>query len=189
MLTAYLACLLFGGTLVAFSVLGGAFDGDADLDADADADGDDVADVALGWLPLSSLRFWTFMLAFGGLTGALLTWLGTVAAPLVALIALAVGYLSGIGITRAVHHLGKTEVGAGITADDFVGVNGSVLLPVGRARLGQVRVEIGGRFVDRSATTEDATPLPPDTPVLVYGVHDDGSLQVTRAAAADAPES
>lgn len=203
MLTTYLACLVFGGTLVAFSVLGGAFDdadvdgdagGDMDVDADADIDGDidgntngdggdAIADVSLGWLPLTSMRFWTFLLAFGGLTGALLTFVSQLSQLIIGPLALAVGYACGIGITRSLRALSSDDVGRGLREEDFVGASGSVLLPIGPARVGQVRVEIGGRYIDRSATTEDAEALGSGAAVLVYGVHDDGSLRVTRAAA------
>jgi len=197
MLTIYLAGLLFGGTLVLISLLGGAVevdadletdldtdgDLDADLDADVDGDGDGSADVALGWLPVASLRFWTFLLSFGGLTGALLTWLDTLPAPAVAALSLGVGYAAGLGITRTIAHLRAHEVGTSLRDADFVGTSGSVLLPVTPTRVGLVRIEIGGRLVDRTATTEDAESLPVGTAALVYGVDDDGTLQVTRVAA------
>jgi membrane protein implicated in regulation of membrane protease activity len=210
----YLFCLLLGGVLVALSALGGAsdaevdadveleldmdadaeleleadadVDADADMDGDADADGHATADVASAWLPIASMRFWTFFLAFGGLTGAALTVLEAGGGPIsIALIAAAVGYATGIAITRIVRSLRGKRVDSTLRRDDYVGSSAAVLLPVGPAQTGQVRIQIGGRIVDLAAETEDDEELARESEVFVYAVRDDGTLLVTAHATLD----
>lgn len=104
MLSLYIAALIFGGGLLALSLLGGHGHGDADGDGHVDLHGDaDAGDHdqhsgahhAAGHAEhpdahvkgggdfvtiFVSLRFWTFLLGFGGLTGLLLTLLSVPAA-------------------------------------------------------------------------------------------------------------
>src|SRR5687768_13164083 len=148
---AYLAATLVGGALLVGSLVLGGDDTDADGDHDGDAsddagtsDGDtDGSDGLLDvWLPFASLRFWTFVLAFGGLTGTLLTWLDLAPALVVAIMSLVVGWISGAGVTWAIRRLRRDDVNSEVRAGDFVGHSGRVLLPVARGRVGKVRFEM-----------------------------------------------
>lgn len=199
MIAVYLILLLVGGVLVAVSALAGGdaeldldadvdadVDADADLDADADADADSAhvgvhggfADGLSAWVPFASLRFWTFFMAFAGLTGTLLTLLGLMGPIGTGVTAGALGYACGLGITVAIRHLKKKSVSSTVTEADFVGATGRVLLPVRVGEVGQVRVSIRGRDVDCMAITEDDA-LDAEREVLVYEVREDGVLVVT----------
>jgi flotillin len=84
-LSFYLGCLAFGGLFVGASLLGGHHGDSGGHDGP-----DDLADhpgPSPVLLPLVSLRFWTFSLAFFGLAGAALTSLGALAAPLLPVVA------------------------------------------------------------------------------------------------------
>ena len=202
MLTFYLIALLVGGLLVAASLFSGGdadvdadvdVDADADADVDADADGDADAghaqvapafdiDGLSAWMPIRSVRFWTFFLAFGGLLGTLLTLFDLLPALPIAVISGAVGYASGIGISTVVRRLRTEDVSSGVSESDYVGATGTVLLPVAPGQVGKVRVELKGRAVDAAAVTDDPDALVERSEVLVYEVRDDGVLLVTANA-------
>jgi membrane protein implicated in regulation of membrane protease activity len=204
MLTFYLIALLVGGLLVAASLFSGGdadvdadvdvdVDADADADVDADADGDADAgpahvapafdvDGLSAWMPIRSVRFWTFFLAFGGLLGTLLTLFDLLPALPIAVISGAVGYASGIGISTVVRRLRTEDVSSGVSESDYVGATGTVLLPVAPGQVGKVRVELKGRAVDAAAVTDDPDALAERSEVLVYEVRDDGVLLVTANA-------
>ena len=190
MLEIYLVALGLGGTLVLASlVLGGGhgdFDADADLDMDADADADmdhDVGfDAVMSWLPVTSLRFWTFFLAFFGLTGAVLTTTGVIGARwAVATAAGGLGYLAGFTVVTAMKRLRKSQSDSTLRADDYVGASAIVMLPITNGKVGKVRLDLKGRSVELLAYTEDEGALTAKQTVMVYAVNDDGSVMVTRA--------
>ena len=178
--TAYLVATLLGGALLAGSLFWG---GEDELDdgghegIDGDADGHSLADF---WLPFASLRFWTFVLAFGGLTGTLLTFFDLAPVSMTAILAVVVGLVSGSAMWWAVRRLRRDDVDSAMRPADFLGASAKVLLPVARGRAGKVRVALGGRDVDVMAETEDDGELASDGEVLVYDVRDDGVVLVTR---------
>ncbi len=211
MLALYLAALAFGGTLLAVSLLFGGdaeidagvdVDVDADVDADADADiqgnpdadsagvghvGTGLGDLADAWLPITSLRFWTFFLTFFGLTGASLAWSGAMTDSFgVAIIAVAIGYVSGAAIANTVKHLRTQVVDSSVTGADCVGTTATVVLAVSADKPGTVRASIKGRLVELVAETEEVDPLVRSTPALIYAVKDDGRVLVQRADSAAA---
>jgi hypothetical protein len=178
---AYLVATLTGGALLVGALVMGGDDTDADGDGDHDGDDGAESDGLLDvWLPFASLRFWTFVFAFGGLTGTLLTWLDLAPAWAVALMSLVVGWISGAGVSWAIRRLRRDDVNSELRAGDFVGTSAKVLLPVARGRVGKVRFEMGGRSVDAIAQTEDDDELAPGGEVLVYEVREDGVVLVTR---------
>jgi membrane protein implicated in regulation of membrane protease activity len=209
MLALYLTALIVGGVLVGLSAFSGGdhdanfdfdadadadFDAEADADADASGDGDgdaeaqhDVGHGAIGFsitelLPIASLRFWTFGLAFGGLLGTLLTLIGHIGPIPIALTSALVGYLAGFGITAAVRRLKNEKVTSTVNDTDCIGASGRVLLPVSGTAAGRVRVELRGRIVDFVAETDDGVDIAIDEEVLVYDVRDDGVALVSRSS-------
>src|SRR5687767_10816576 len=132
----YLVALALGGTLVVASlvlaVVGEAGDTHHDGGGEGDGDGHDHGDTdALQvWFPYASLRFWTFFLAFGGLTGALLTW-AKVGGPtlVVVAIALGVGYAIGAGAAGLVRRLQQRQTDSGVTTAEIEGSTAKVMLP------------------------------------------------------------
>ncbi len=168
----YLAALVFGGVLVGSSILlgghddadidgGGDLDVDGDLDLDADADVDMDKDLTVGegadvfWV-LKSMRFWTFFLAFFGLTGLTLDGLGLVANEWITL-ALSIGMGMALGITAAatIRALSNDKNSEAANANDFVGKTARVMVPVTPGGLGKVRVRVKGQIVDVLAITDE----------------------------------
>jgi len=195
MLTLYLIALMLGGTLVmATLVLGDHGDGeleadfdidvdaDVDVDADADADSDtvDAADAIMSWLPFASIRFWTFFLAFFGLTGSVIEGFGMLSNPVVvAIIAVVVGYISGFSVVKALRSLRETSADSSISEVDYLGANATVMIAVRKGTYGKVRLALKGRDVELLAETEDEDVLAAKQPVMVYAVTDEGHVMVT----------
>lgn len=199
MLPLYLTCLMIGGVLVALSAFGAGdhdtdvdFDADVDVDLDADVDVDAEVDADHGhdpisdvgglatMLPIASLRFWTFFLAFGGLLGTLLTLVGQVGPVPIAALSIAVGYVTGLGVTATVRRLKREKITSTVSTTDCIGASGRVLLPISGEVAGQIRVELKGRLVDFIAETDDSVEFAIDDQVLVYDVREDGVALVSR---------
>ena len=181
----YLAAVAFGVTLLLASLLlggkdtdGGAGDGHGDTDGDGDADGH--VELPLAWAPVTSLRFWVFLLAFGGGAGLALEALGS--SPLVAAVGAAgVGWVAGALAIAVMAHLRKHSVSSEVGGDELVGVTGTLLLPASPDRPGKVRVEIKGRAEDFIASvTAGGAELPAGTPVLVIAEGERGTLVVEK---------
>jgi hypothetical protein len=138
----YLGAVAFGLTLLVASLF---WHGGKDT-----GHGHDSA-AALGWAPITSLRFWVFLFAFGGGAGLALT------------------------------ELGSSETVSAIGASELVGMTGTLMLPAGPGKPGKVRVEIKGRTEDYVATVvDDGGDLPSGTPVLIVAEGDRDSLLVTK---------
>lgn len=192
LLAIYAACLAAGGGFVLLSSVFGA-DGDADMDIDGggdleldfdadggiDADGGFDADAEGGgdfdiadWLPFFSFRFWTFALAFFGLSGLVLTALGTLAPPLVALLAAATGVLSGSAVHFALHRLQQQQLGSMVTTRRLLGAEAEVRTAVRGSRPGEVVVTIGGRTMRLLAISDRSERLEAGSPVVIIAFKD-----------------
>jgi hypothetical protein len=171
--TIYLAAVAFGVTLlVASLVLGGK-------DTDHGHAGD--ADVGLAWAPVGSMRFWVFLLAFGGGAGYALTKLGT-GSVASAIGAAAIGWAAGSVAVLVVRKVSKASVSTGVESEDVIGSTGMLLLPVGKDRPGKVRLELKGKAEDFVATiVDDGVELPSGAQVLVVAEGEHGSLLVAKA--------
>jgi hypothetical protein len=191
LLTAYLISLAFGGTLLGASLVLGGKDADAGGD-DAGGDGDADAHDAHGhgvdaggidvstWLPASSLRFWTFLLTFGGGVGTALTLLGSPASPIVVgAAALGVGWASGVGAVATVKMLADKSSDSSTSAGELVGATGQLLLGAGPDQPGKVRVDVKGRIQDFVAVSDET--IGSGERVLVVSSQADGRLIVTKS--------
>ncbi len=184
MLQVYLGALAFGGTLLIASLLLGH--GQKDLDgADEgggkDSDTKDTGGDSFAWLPVASLRFWTFLLAFGGAAGALLTWAGSLPVPGVAGIAGGVGWISGVAMVGAMRTLRRGSAGSELALAELHGESAQVLIAIPMGGVGKVRLNAKGRVVDLIAETEDTLPLPAGSTVMILGEGAEGRVQVTRS--------
>jgi len=180
LLPIYVFALVVGGILLGASIfIGGGDDGDAagdqgagfDAEGDADFDPDGDAGKDLGPSPsgdaggavtfflwsLGSLRFWTFFLAFFGLTGLALDGLGLVAPGIVGpILSVGMGLVVGLGAMAALRALSGDRATSHASSRDYVGKSARVLLPVrGGGGVGKVRVRVAGTEVDLLATTDD----------------------------------
>lgn len=188
MLPLYLGALGLGGVLIVASIAMGGGDhdadgGDADVGGDADADGDldgdggdgdahggaGGKDVPAGWLPILSMRFWTFFSFCFGLSGTLLSALGAapVATGVVAtLLGVGVGW-SAASIFRRLQH---DQVSGEIELGGLRGAEARVLLAISEEHDGKVRVQVGGQDVDLPARTLDRGSLARGSTALVVEV-------------------
>lgn len=187
MLTAYLSTLIIGGSLLLLSIFAGGdheMDHDADFDSDFDGDGDGDAggfDVHGfdAWLPIGSLRFWTFFCAFFGLVGTSLIATSAMAKTMTLAPAIGVGYVSGLVATRLLKKLTKESVGKVVGTSDLVGTVGKLVLPVGPGVEGKIRVQVGGRTLEQNANCEES--LAAGASAIVISVHEDGGVWVSPA--------
>ena len=192
----YVGSLVLGGGLLGASMLLGGSDHDADHDADlgadhdADADADHDHDHAHGphgpdlagalWLPVLSLRFWTFFLAFFGLTGTLLDVLDLAPAGVTLGVALGLGLLCGYTTAALIRSLRAQQVDSSIDPErDYVGRSGEVLQDVLPGDPGLVRLHVKGVHVDLEALVEPgAAPLRRGQKAIVLGVAEGKKLRV-----------
>ena len=154
-------------------------DHDVGQAADHGHDGVSVALQAAGaagalWLPFFSTRFWTFFLAFFGLTGVVLSGLHLAGAILTLTLAVLVGLGTGTTAAYAIRRLRSHAVGVVEGMQDFIGRDGVVLLPVSRERPGQIRIQAAGRDVDLLAFTDEVEPIAAHEKVLLIESREDG---------------
>lgn len=172
MTTLYLAAIAFGATLlVASLVMGGK-----------DTDHGDAGDggFGLGVAPVTSLRFWVFMFAFGGGAGYALTRMGSNQL-VAALGALGVGWAAGAIAVFVVKKIGKNSVSSGVEGSELVGTTGTITLPVGPGKPGKVRVDIKGRSEDFVANlVDEGDELPTGAQVLIIAEGEQGTLLVAK---------
>ncbi len=172
----YLGAVAFGVTLLVASFLMGGKDTDHGDTGHAHGG----ADMALGWAPVTSLRFWVFLLTFGGGAGLALGALGSSAA-VAAGGAVAIGWGAGAVAVAVVRSVTRHSVSSELGAADVVGATGTLTLPVGPGKPGKVRVDIKGRTEDYVANlVDDGGELPTGSAVLIVAEGEGGSLLVAR---------
>jgi len=187
MLMVYLIALIIGGVLLALTlVLGGAAEhsadtGGADTDhgGDADSDHPSALDAVFGWVPVTSLRFWTFFAAFFGGVGTVVSAWGLAGPVPAAVFAIAAGYLSGLIMDRSMRYLRRSDSDSSLAGRDLVGAGAEVLVTVASGAPGKVRVRMKGRSVDLLAETDDEAALAAGQEVTVLAMRDDGRVVVT----------
>ena len=175
MLYVYLFATVAGVILLGVSLFGG----DDGHDAGGHHDGGDH-DSALGALgAVLSVRVWTYVLAFGGLTGLALRYLAHVPEPFAAMAAFASGALAA-AMSRALIRRVITESGtAPSKTGALVGRTAAVIVPFDLKSTGKIRVQVDDRTVDLLATTDDAA-LDARDEVLIIEVRDGSTAHVTR---------
>jgi len=184
MLTIYWICFIAGGFLVALAALTGLdgidFGTDWDLDLELRVPGNaQESRQSLNpsrswrwWLPVFSLKFWTFGSCFFGLTGLLFSRFYPLLPPLaIAVIALAVGLSLGTAMAWIVSILPARQVDSLIRTQDLVGLMGTVEIPFDASCKGKIRVSVKGVVVDFPAfTLEESKGFVKGEPVLIVGV-------------------
>jgi membrane protein implicated in regulation of membrane protease activity len=183
MVALYVVSLIVGGGLLLLSLLVGGEAGEVDGVDSGGLEGTASGEGSPGSaLPLASMFFWTFFLAFFGLTGVLLSTLARGAGTLLTVL-LAVGMGTGAGLIayQVLRRLGRAEVDSCVRPTDLVGRLGRVVVPVGREQPGKVRVELKGRTVELLAYGDETVPLAPSQRVYVHDVLKDGSVRVVSA--------
>jgi membrane protein implicated in regulation of membrane protease activity len=176
MVYVYLVAAVIGAVLLVASLIGAGHDHDAGHDA---AGGSEHASPAFALL---SVRVWTYVLAFGGLTGLLLRFVEpSIVEPWRGILSLAVG-VAAAGLARGV--IGRAARGGPsgtVRSADLVGRTAGVVVPFGGGATGKIRLRVADSDVDVLATTDEAEPLASGDEVLIVELRDDGAAFVTRA--------
>jgi len=143
MLAAYVFCLVLGGGFLALSLLGGDH-GDAAAGGDVDASLPDAGGHDLQASKIFSLRTVIYALFGFGAVGTILTLTGSGA--VAALVSSIVGGAASAGVVHAAFgYLRRTDAGSHPGDDSFIGLAGTVTLPLSARTPGTVAVERGNR--------------------------------------------
>lgn len=168
MLAAYLFASIVGWVLLGASLAGGHGSGDAH------AGGPETAIEHAGYgaahAMLVSLRFWTYVLAFGGTTGVLLRWTAKTGEPLTVLTSAGVGVVCGAAAQLVWSRLSNMQGGT-VRHDQLVGHTGRLLLPASPTEKGRVRLTVGNASIDLIAQCDELS-LPAQEEVLVVSVRE-----------------
>jgi membrane protein implicated in regulation of membrane protease activity len=186
MLPLYLFCLIVGGGLLLFSLLGhdGGETADTGVEvqphADVDHPGGGHAGSGAGFAgDFLSIRSLVYLLSGFGATGLLLDTLTDAPAAAVAGSALVVGLLAALTAALAFGWLKRSESGRmPVTSDHLVGLPAQVVLPVLEHRRGKVRVITAGREIELLARLHgrDDAECPRGSTVVIVDVQGDTAL-------------
>jgi hypothetical protein len=143
--------VLVGGVLLAVAAFGGGHHGHDHSFDHGHHHGHD-GDSASKFLSLRTLTY--FLFVFGGV-GSALSWAGMnrwLALP----IALTMGVGVGGMVGYAFRYLARTDSGARAGEESFVGLQGTVVLPIGQGGIGKVMVQRGDRSYELVARPLDS---------------------------------
>lgn len=173
----FLGAVAFGVTLlVASFVLGGK---DTEHGGDVHHVDHGAGHGTIGWMPVTSLRWWVFVFTFGGAAGLALEALDS--SPTVATIgAIVIGWLSGSIAVSVIRTLSRSSQSSVVDAKDLIGATGTLLLPAGVQKPGKVRLDVKGRQEDFVAFLVDGPELSAGAQVLIVAEGDRGTLLVNK---------
>jgi membrane protein implicated in regulation of membrane protease activity len=172
-LSVYVAAAIVGFVLLAASLVGAGHDHAATHDGASEGGASPVQ-------ALLSVRVWTYLLAFGGVTGVLLRRLAHEGEATSAAGAVVVGVAAAAMARAVIGRASRAGASGTVHAADLVGRSAAVVVPFGGATTGKVRVRVAGADVDVLATTDDSEPLAREDEVLIVEVRAGGSALVTR---------
>lgn len=177
----YVALAIVGLVLLGASLLGAGHDHGADAGAGHD---DMSAEHSSPASALLSVRVWTYLLAFGGVTGVLLRLVGHEGEPTAALGALAVGVVAAILARTIIGRASRAGAPGTTQSRELVGRTGDVIVPFAAGATGKIRVRVAGSDVDVLATADDGEALQQHDEVLIVELREGGTALVTRNPAA-----
>lgn len=184
MVNVYAVAFGIGGTLLLLTLVFGA-GGDADVDGgdvgDGGGDSGDGGEIGFGsfieiWLPIASLRFWTFFAAFFGLVGLVLSYSEVIGPSFILPVAVFAGWTSAANFRWMLNRFSKKSVSLQTDSRKWIGEFCKVTLPLAEGGIGKVAIEVDGTRREAEAKSEVA--LAAGTKVMVVGVSPDGYLQV-----------
>ena len=180
-LYAYVFATIVGGVMLGASLLGGHHGG---IEHDAsggptDTHGSDANTESIA-LRIFSVRVWTYLLAFGGMTGLLLRTIAHTHEPATAVLSAGVGLVAGLMAQTVLRRAMKGGDSGTVSRGDLVGKTGDVIVPFARGMTGKVRITVKGENLDVLAVTEDDQAIGAPDEVLVIEMRD-GSALVTRS--------
>lgn len=189
-MTLYWLCFIVGGVFVALAMLGGLDGIDFEFELDSDLEIFDHRDHPQSGLSgyrrqpkrrrrvrripvfrvIKSLKFWTFGSCFFGLTGLLLTRLSVpLPAPVILLMALAMGLICGTAMSSVLLYLRSQQADSLVGGDDLMGLAATVEIPFDASSRGKVRLQVKGNIVDMVALTDDSQAFAPGEQVVIVG--------------------
>jgi membrane protein implicated in regulation of membrane protease activity len=135
---------------------------------------------ALLWL--MSIQLWTYLLAFGGLTGLLLRTVAKVGEPVAGLSALGVGLFTAFSARAVMRKMSVTTESGTLQEERMVGSRATVLIPAPAGGVGKIRLEVSGQTIDLIARPSDGGPLAEGIDVTIIDIRDgQAEVSVTRA--------
>ncbi|TVQ22873.1 MAG: NfeD-like protein [Leptolyngbya sp. DLM2.Bin15] len=162
MLLVYWICCLVGSLFVVLAAVGGLdgadFDSEFEIDVGVDRRDEEERSPLHRrrglWLPIFSLRFWTFGVCFFGLSGILLSATEMTAAT-VLLTSVAMGVICGSIVAIALRQLGRRRIDSLVRSTDYVGLSGTVEIPFDANSRGKIQLQIRGTTLGVMALTDD----------------------------------
>lgn len=127
---------------------------------------------------LFSLQLWTYLLAFGGLTGFLLRTVAHVGEPMAGLCALGVGLGTAVAARKVMRRLSAGSDSGTVDEGRLLGTTAQVLIPAAAGGTGKVRLSARGQTVDLLARSHDGQPLVEGAEVLILDIKE-GVADVT----------
>jgi hypothetical protein len=153
----------------------------ADAGGDADAGTDLVTTSGDAvWLPILSLRFWTYGSCFFGMTGLIIEKTALAGPALTLGVASGMGFTCGYTASWLFRKLRSDRGARAIGSRHYVGAIGTVLVTCGTEKTGKIRCTLRGKDFDLLARSIDKGDLPRGVRVLVAGFEDD-TAQVVHA--------
>ncbi len=127
---------------------------------------------------LFSLQLWTYVLAFGGITGLLLRLVAHVAEPMAGLCALGVGLGTAVTARKVLRRLSAGSDSGTVDGNRLVGSTAQVLIPAQAGGTGKIRLVARGQTIDLLARMPDGASLAEGAEVLILDLKD-GIAEVT----------
>jgi hypothetical protein len=168
LLAGYIASMILGGALLLSSLA---------FDHHGGAHGADHSTDFHGFSFALSLRFWTYLLAFGGATGLLLHSLAHLGEPLAFFLAVLIGAGSGLAAQFVVYKM-SSDTGGTVSQRELVFKLGTMLLPASPGMSSRVRVTANNSTIDLIAITDDISIAARDE-VIVLEIKE-GVARVTK---------
>lgn len=184
MLSVYIGCAIVGMVLVVLASLHGVH-GHDDLDS-GDAEGHDHGGFdALWWLPIFSMRFWTFFAAGFGLSGTTMTLLKSASSPAILAWSIGTGFVAGWLISMALRIARKGQSGSAPGRRDFEGKEAHVIVASAGNQPGKIRMALHGETIDVLATHQNGEPLILGEPVYIVEFNQSIALVLDQKALTD----
>ncbi|NET45083.1 NfeD-like protein [Okeania sp. SIO2B3] len=179
--SAYFFCLIIGGAFVALSAFAGLDGVDFDQDFDPDLEITDQSSRQVNtsiyqrrrrlWLPLFSLKFWTFGSCFFGLTGILLSYISSTLSPtIIAIISIIVGILCGTIMAWVLYTLKNRQADSLVRSGDLVGLSGIVEIPFDKNSRGKIRLNVKNSVIELMAFTEESREFTRGEKAFIVGI-------------------
>jgi membrane protein implicated in regulation of membrane protease activity len=151
---------------------------DGDIDAEADGTDYETRQSSATFNPFLNFKFYTFFMAFFGMTGLLFDGLGLWGSAMGVLgLSLGMGAVAGLSMSYLVHRLKLSEETVG-TSEQYIGASADVTIPI-EGDTGKVRIKLDGGTVDmRARAFQEDEHFDQDETCFVVDVEDESVARV-----------